>query len=103
MSKVYCVFREGVYRHECCGVFAELDQAIGCANVFADDDNDAYHLYAVFPFDFGATVPRDGYRLSSRSVRCFESPTIYEPDPIYSARYGESKSVRAKAAKKAKN
>lgn len=47
---VYCVFQEGVYRHECGGVYDSREAAIAAAQAIAADDRDDYHSYDVVAF-----------------------------------------------------
>ena len=44
---VYAVFREGVYRHECLGIFTNTERAIERARECAAGDGDDYHVYQV--------------------------------------------------------
>lgn len=74
--EVFAVFRQGVYRHECGGIFSTREAAIECADALVLSDNDSWHDYEVVPF--------------ALDVRCevgtatFHSPPINEPDAIYS-------------------
>lgn len=56
MTKVFAVFKEGVYRHECGGVFEAEDAARERADALAREDQDDYHTYEVVPFDLGVPV-----------------------------------------------
>lgn len=47
-DKIFLVFREGVYRHELCGVDSDRRQAEACADYFALSDTDDYHEYVVY-------------------------------------------------------
>lgn len=72
---VYAVFREGVYRHECAGVFSTEAIAKAMADALAEYEADDYHEYVVIPFEVGVAgvVSADGKRIS-------------EPDKVYSVR-----------------
>ena len=48
--KLYAVFQEGVYRHECGGIFTTEAKALATAKKLATGDRDSYHEYAVVPF-----------------------------------------------------
>lgn len=47
---VYLVFKTGVYRHECGGVFSTLERAREAAQKFLDGEPDAYHDYEISKF-----------------------------------------------------
>jgi len=49
-KKVYAVFREGVYRHECGGIFSTEELALKAANELLASEPDDYHEYVVVPF-----------------------------------------------------
>lgn len=71
---VYAVFCEGVYRHECIGVFFDEAAAKNAADAAARADNDSYHRYSVVPF-----TPNVG-NLPAGKMHTM----IFEPDAIYS-------------------
>lgn len=48
--KIYVVFRQGVFRHECGGIFSSLDAAEACAQQLIASEDDDYHRYEVVPF-----------------------------------------------------
>lgn len=50
---IYLVFREGVYRHELCGVDTDAAAAVQCAKRYASEDIDDYHSYAVYTTEEG--------------------------------------------------
>ena len=79
MDKVFVVTREGIYRHEICGIACTAADAKIMADTVAAADVDAYHKYVVYPFTLGEATPvvidytlfrEDGFDL-------------IEPDPIY--------------------
>lgn len=77
---VYAVFREGVYRHECGGIFMTLDKATACADLLAESDVDDHHEYRVVPFMLDqAGELADGWAGNY-------SGAISEADPIYTAK-----------------
>lgn len=47
---VYAVFKQGIYRHECGGVFLTKEKALSAAKDYALNDCDDYHQYAVIEF-----------------------------------------------------
>lgn len=49
-AEVFAVFQQGVYRHECGGIFETKDAAVEHALRLAAMDGDSYHEYEVFPF-----------------------------------------------------
>jgi len=48
--RVFAVFKVGVYRHECGGLFGTFEQAVTAAKQLAEGDRDEYHEYEVVPF-----------------------------------------------------
>jgi hypothetical protein len=49
---VYMVFRVGIYRHECGGIYTHKDRAIEVARVLIAAENDDHHHYEIVPFQF---------------------------------------------------
>lgn len=49
--KLFAVFKEGVYRHECGGIFDSKDAAVKAAEKLRDGENDDYHSYVIVPFN----------------------------------------------------
>ena len=47
---VYAVFKEGVYRHECAGIFSALEAAKAVADKWRDA-GDGHHSWTVVPFE----------------------------------------------------
>lgn len=76
---VYCVFVEGVYRHECLGVYAQADLVRDCAIKAAQADMDDYHSYTVVPFDLNVAMPKV-------SEDCFLSPIYQEQKEIFATK-----------------
>lgn len=74
--KVYCVFQQGVYRHECGGVFSALRHAIDAADALAAGDRDSHHSYDVVEFELGVRCPTKPSRMYS--------PDIQEQEALYS-------------------
>ena len=59
--KVYAVFKEGVYRHECGGIFSTLELAKKSAKSLISGETDDYHTYSILTFDLDAqTTQIDG-------------------------------------------
>jgi len=48
--EVYAVFKYCQYRHECGGIFTDLDSAMQAAISLRDGERDDYHSYEVVPF-----------------------------------------------------
>lgn len=48
---VYAVFREGIYRHECVGVFSSQERAEDAARAVVAVERDSYHTYRVYPYE----------------------------------------------------
>lgn len=61
---LYCVFQEGVYRHECAGVFDSWAEAVKAADAIAFADHDSYHNYDVFQFTLNE-IGKEGSALYS--------------------------------------
>lgn len=78
LIQVFAVFREGVYRHECCGIFTDKDKAIACADAAADADGDSWHEYRVYPFTLNVPTPMGKY------FSGVYSPSVDEADAVYS-------------------
>lgn len=57
MTEVFAVFKQGVYRHECGGVFSTKDLAVAQADFLARNDYDRYHDYEVVPFNLDDAPP----------------------------------------------
>ena len=60
--EVYAVFKHGVYRHECAGIFTTLDRAADVARVCIAAADDDYHSYVVVPFTLDAPTVLTPYR-----------------------------------------
>lgn len=88
MTEVYAVFRQGVYRHECGGVFDTLHRAKECADFLADEDVDGYHTYVVVPFRLNQMPSIVG------NGGAIHSPKIGEADPEYEAIKGDKQDER---------
>lgn len=61
MTTLYAVFREGVQRHECGGIFDTLDAAKSAARSLIVLEPDDYHSYCVVPFVLNETTPFTKY------------------------------------------
>jgi hypothetical protein len=48
--KLYAVFKEGVLRHECGGIFSTFKAALDAATNLINGERDSYHTYEVVPF-----------------------------------------------------
>lgn len=77
---VYAVFREKIYRHACCGIFADIAAARACADNAATADIDSHHWYRVFAYPLGEALPIEP------CLTGHWSPQIGEADPVYETR-----------------
>lgn len=57
--KVYAVFKEGAYRHECGGIFSTQEAAERAASELINGEKDDHHDYKVFDFKLDAITPQD--------------------------------------------
>ncbi len=57
---VFAVFREGVYRHECLGVYTDRDPAVDRALAVARAEPDGYHEIHVRGFVLNEDDNKDG-------------------------------------------
>lgn len=99
--KVYCVFREGVYRHECGGVFDTLAAAIDAADWFADNDNDSYHSYNVSPFEMNERTQQDPHDRDGERTYFRWSPDMFEHEVVYTVKLDTKPAQRRKHRRKA--
>ena len=62
-QRLYAVFKTGVYRHECGGVFSGYASAIDAAVRLIRQERDSYHSYNVMPLlvdcVYAESEPRD--------------------------------------------
>lgn len=69
---LFAVFREGVYRHECGGIFSTVDSAVEAAVALITGECDHYHSYVIVPFDLDVKVdqePVDGvYNVGGKPI-----------------------------------
>lgn len=79
MINVYAVFKSGIYRHECGGIFHSQEEAISAATHFANSDIDDYHDYKVVPFVLNE-------RSAVYGGESYWSPKLKEDDPVFSIR-----------------
>ena len=83
MSEVFAVFRQGVYRHECGGIFTTLERAVEVAQARAEADVDSYHSYTVVPFTLDTATPVEE-RGEDESDRSWGSPDLLEAASVFS-------------------
>ena len=50
VMEVYAVFKHAVYRHQCGGIFTDIDLAMKAAISLRDGERDSHHSYEVVPF-----------------------------------------------------
>lgn len=79
MNKVYAVFKEGVYRHECGGIFSTLEKAKKAAIYYYDNDIDHHHSYDVIGFNID--------EMQSVTGEYESNIDIYEPEVIFSTAF----------------
>lgn len=84
--RVYAVFREGVYRHECGGIYSTEAEAEACARWLAQIDGDRRHRYVVVPFALDKRPEVEASGLGPRD----RSPSIAEDEPVFSIRKGDA-------------
>lgn len=80
MTTVYAVFKGGIYRHECLGIFDDPTVAEGVADKAALLDPDHYHRYEVVPFEMDIITPL------STTGSGYYGPHYDEPEPIHTAK-----------------
>ena len=82
-QKVYAVFKQGVYRQECGGIFSTLEKAILAANGLAAGDVDEYHTYDVIGFD----IDKQSEQLGPGEERGWYSHgDVFDPEIVYRCR-----------------
>jgi hypothetical protein len=81
-NMIYSIFREGIYRHECLGIFTDLDIAICVAMNEAVMEPDNYHSIEVRPFELNMPTPKSiKTALPSSYVEC-DAPLSYRRDTV---------------------
>lgn len=86
MAIVYVVFKEGIYRHECAGVFTTLGKAKKAAISARDGDSDDYHHYDVVPFELNSKTAQED--VEQNYVLCgsyWSGGFLIENQPVYTA------------------
>ena len=59
LSSVHVILKEGVYRHECCGVFSTLELADAAEKQLLAEESDTYHNFLLIPFEVDREIERD--------------------------------------------
>jgi hypothetical protein len=77
---VYVVFKTGIYRHECGGVFSTLSLARIAALSLIAGECDPYHTYEVVPF--GLDVATTQTERVEGQTGYFGGGDLEEADPI---------------------
>lgn len=81
---VWAVFKEGVGRQECGGIFSTLELAIQAASTLKDGERDDYHHYEVVPFVVDEptkqTPKGEPYPLNGR---IYTGGELEERQPVY--------------------
>jgi hypothetical protein len=72
---IYAVFKQGVYRHECLGVFSSEAMARAAAESYAKGE-DGYHTFEVVPFTLDAACATEPHEWREGESR------VVEPEPI---------------------
>ena len=73
-TKLYAVFKEGLYSHECVGIFDSLEVAQDVAVRAISMEPDDYHTYDIVPFTLNVTSSWNG------SMKWNE---LQEPERLY--------------------
>ena len=63
--KLFVVHKEGIYRHECGGVFSEYSRAVDAAIALANGDTDSYHTYEVRQYFLNVVTAQEPFRVES--------------------------------------
>lgn len=73
---LFAVFRHGVYRHECMGIYSVAGVARDRARTCAAADRDSYHQYQVWPYVLNEPCEDEDLNLvNSRMVfECRQKP-----------------------------
>lgn len=71
---VYAVFKRGIYRHECAGVFISAEEAMAWARELALVEDDGYHNLEVVSFEL------------NKRADVAPGLDIHEAPPIYVAK-----------------
>lgn len=79
--KLYAVFKEGVYRHDCYGIFSTQEKAEAVAKEAAEAETDDWHNFDVqeYALDVSAGKDGEGYKkplASFKGVRKPRPPSI---------------------------
>lgn len=64
MATVFAVFKKGVYRHECGGIFSTIELATEAAHKLITGERDDYHTYEILEFELDVVLsqsPIDTY------------------------------------------
>lgn len=72
---LYALFREGVYRHECGGIFKTPDAAKLAIESLTQQEPDHYHNWICVPFDLNKEV-------TTNNASDWYEFEINEPEPI---------------------
>ncbi len=76
MTEVFAVFRRGVYRHECGGVFTSYEAAYKAATDYLQGEPDDYHHYEILVIPLnGVFTQEKGYGGSVNEPQAFISFT----------------------------
>jgi len=87
---MYAVFREGIYRHACAGIFTHRKTAIEVADKLKAQERDDYHAFTVVPFTIDV------------ATKCSRQPVskgeLQERDAVYctGGRHASNKPARPK-------
>lgn len=85
---LFVIFRRGVYRQQCGGVFSELEMAVAAARFFISVEPDDYHVFEIYQFHLNVQAHHvPGTYQYKAAGRLYESPPIKilrrEKDTIY--------------------
>lgn len=76
---VFAVFREGIYRHECGGVFDTIEEAVAAADLRRKAEPDDHHHYVVVPFVLNSITPCK----DEQGQGMFKDGELNEPAAVY--------------------
>lgn len=74
-SEVFAVFKQGIYRHECGGVFSSLERATDAAKALMQGERDDYHHYEVVRFALDE-------RTAQAALKEWGGGEVIEPDEV---------------------
>lgn len=80
MNYLYALFREGIYRHECGGVFTDIDSAKAAIKKLRDSEPDDYHSWKCIAFEPNKVTPV--YSSGDKWLHKIEEPGEIDIQPL---------------------